>query len=198
MKPEAAAARVLQHALSRPPTLGRGRLVCLDGPAGSGKTTLAAAIADRAAGRVVHVVHMDDLYPGWRGLAEVLDLVSRLLDPLASGGTGHFRRYDWETDTLAEWHQVRPGGLLVLEGVGSGCRRWASLTTTLAWVVAPRETRRRRGLDRDGADHADLWRRWAVEEDALFAREKTRSRADIRVRTDDSGVAPRSATDNTD
>lgn len=186
MRPEAAAARVLQHALSRPPTLGPGRLVCLDGPAGSGKTTLAAAITERVGGQVVH---LDDLYPGWRGLAQVVTLVERLLSPLGHGQSGHYRRFDWETGSLAEWRPVRPGGLLVLEGVGSGCRRWAPLTTTLAWLAAPRTTRRRRGLDRDGPEYADLWRRWAVEEDSLFAREHTRSRADLEIGTDDSGAA---------
>ena len=36
---------MLALAASRPPTLGAGRLVCVDGPAGSGKTTLARALA---------------------------------------------------------------------------------------------------------------------------------------------------------
>ena len=39
-----AARDVLALAASRPPSLGAGRLVCVDGPAGSGKTTLAAAL----------------------------------------------------------------------------------------------------------------------------------------------------------
>jgi energy-coupling factor transporter ATP-binding protein EcfA2 len=182
VRPEAAAARVLQHALSRPPTLGPGRLVCLDGPAGSGKTTLAAAILRLSHGRT-QVVHLDDLYPGWRGLAEVRTHVQRLLTALAHGRGGHFRRFDWATDTLAEWHQVRPGGLLVLEGVGSGCLPWARLTTSLAWVEAPRPMRSRRGLDRDGPEVAELWRAWSVEEDALFAGERTRSRADLVIGT---------------
>ncbi len=65
MTPDAAAALVVQHALSRPPTLGAGRLVCVDGPAGSGKTSLADAVARRTAAQVVH---MDDLYGGWDGL----------------------------------------------------------------------------------------------------------------------------------
>ena len=47
MTPEAAATRVVQHTLARPPTLGAGRLVCVDGPAGSGKTSLADAVARR-------------------------------------------------------------------------------------------------------------------------------------------------------
>ena len=41
------ATRSSRSVLAAPPTLGAGRLVCVDGPAGSGKTTLAAAL-DRA------------------------------------------------------------------------------------------------------------------------------------------------------
>ncbi|MGO1280054.1 MAG: AAA family ATPase, partial [Cellulosimicrobium funkei] len=41
------------------------RLVVVDGPAGSGKTTLAAQLE---AALPAQVLHMDDLYEGWRGL----------------------------------------------------------------------------------------------------------------------------------
>ena len=43
--PSEVAGVVVDLALRRPPTLGDGRLVCIDGPAGSGKTTLAAEVA---------------------------------------------------------------------------------------------------------------------------------------------------------
>ena len=43
----------------------------IDGPSGSGKTTLAAEIEQHWNSAVkLQVVHMDDLYPGWDGLAE--------------------------------------------------------------------------------------------------------------------------------
>jgi hypothetical protein len=173
--PEAAAVRVVQHALSRPPTLGAARLVCVDGPAGSGKTTLAAAVADRTAAQVVH---LDDLYGGWDGLLWVAERVERLLRPLAGGWGGAWQRY-WHTGRFAEWHRVRPGGLLVLEGVGSGSRSWADLTTTLVHVEAPRSLRLRRGLERDGIEQAEHWRRFMVQEDLVLARERTRARADL-------------------
>ena len=44
------AAEVLSLARSRPPTLGSGRLICVDGPAGSGKTTLAEEVASLSRG----------------------------------------------------------------------------------------------------------------------------------------------------
>ena len=54
------------------PRLGGVRVIAIDGPAGSGKTTLGDALAERGAA----VLHLDDLYDGWSGL-EPLDVVSR-------------------------------------------------------------------------------------------------------------------------
>ncbi|MGI9157453.1 MAG: 4-amino-4-deoxy-L-arabinose transferase [Marmoricola sp.] len=181
MTPEAAAALVLEHALSRRPTLGRGRLVCVDGPSGSGKSTLASAILSRTPGQLVQV---DELFPGWDGFAEIPQRLERFLGPLAAGEDGHWQRYDWFTGRFAEWHRVRPGGLLVVEGVGSGHRRWTHLTTTLAWVEAPRAERLRRGLTRND-EMAEHWRRWQVQEDAMFATQQTRRRADVVVPNSD-------------
>ena len=177
------AARLAASAAARPATLGTGRLVCIDGPAGSGKTTLAAALATalaRGAGRAP-VVHMDDLYPGWDGLPLVADPVLGLLGALARGDPGRYRRYDWQACEHAEEHVVEPGPWLVLEGVGSGQRAWAPWTTLLVWVEAPAALRLQRGLARDGLAMRTHWLRWQADEQALFARDGTRGRADVTV-----------------
>ncbi len=171
------AEQVLELARSREPTLGRGRLVCVDGPAGSGKTTLAAEIAYLSGGAAV--VHMDDLYEGWGGLARVDEQLRTLLRPLAEGFSGTYRRWDWPGNTWAETVLVPPAPLLVLEGVGSGSSAHADLTTVLAWVEVPFELRMARGLQRDGDAVADHWRRWAEGEQEVFERERTRERADV-------------------
>ena len=171
--------QVLAHAQSRSPTLSEGRLLCIDGPAGSGKTTLAADVARLAPG--ARVVHMDDLYDGWRGLPRVVDQLDALLLPLARGLAGSYRRYDWHAARFAETVPVEPVELLILEGVGSGSLRHASLITTLVWVSAPSSVRVRRGFERDGAAVESQWRQWMVDEAEHFARERTRERADIMV-----------------
>jgi hypothetical protein len=38
-----------------------------------------------------------------------------------------------------------------------------------------------RGIARDGDAFAPHWEQWAVDEAAVFAREKTRERADVRI-----------------
>jgi hypothetical protein len=171
------AARVLELARSRQATLGDGRLICVDGPAGSGKTTLAAEIAALAGG--ASVVHMDDLFEGWGGLERVDEQLGTLLRPIAEGASGSYRRWDWPGNAWAETVLVSPTPLLVLEGVGSGASAYADLTTVLAWVEVPFELRMARGLERDGDAVVELWRQWAEDEQARFARERTRERADV-------------------
>jgi uridine kinase len=186
----ATAEDVVRRTLAAPATLGRRRLMCIDGPAGSGKTTLAAAVvAAVAPDRSVRLVHLDDVYPGWAGLGEGVDRVARLLvGPLARGEHGGYRRYDWVAGQEAEWHDVAPADLLVLEGVGAGSAAPAAHITTLVWVEAPREVRLARGLERDLRLHGvqedalrEQWAHWMADEDALHARDRTRDRADVVV-----------------
>jgi uridine kinase len=174
-----AAARVLDLVRTRPATLGRGRLVSIDGPAGAGKTTLAAQVAAMAPG--ARVIHMDDLYEGWNGLPEVSRQLAGLLRPLADRLPGSYRRYDWDAGAFAETVTVEPTDLLVLEGVGSGCRMQDDLIGALVWVDAPYDLRMRRGIDRDGEDFAPHWQAWSEAEQALFAQQRTRERADLVV-----------------
>jgi uridine kinase len=177
--PEATIAAVLEHAAGRPPLLDDGRLVCVDGPAGSGKTTLAAALADATGARVLH---MDDHYQGWQGLGEAPARIrDEILAPLASGVPGFYRRYDWERGEFAELHVVEPDDLLVLEGVGSGSRELAAYRSTLVWVSAPEDLRLERGLARDGEEAREHWLRWMDDERTHFDAHGTEAAADVRV-----------------
>jgi uridine kinase len=174
---------VLWTALMRGPTLGTSRLVCIDGLAGSGKSTLGEAVRDLAAETGSSaLVHLDDLLDGWDGLPQVAETLHRdVLVPLGEGRAGHYRRYDWHLGRFAEQRVVEPVDLLVVEGVGSGASAYASLVTTLVWVDAPAELRLTRGIARDGEALRPQWLRWTAAEDALFRRERTRERADVIV-----------------
>ncbi|MEI7059220.1 4-amino-4-deoxy-L-arabinose transferase [Nocardioides sp. CCNWLW239] len=173
-------ADLLMVAMSRPATLGPGRLVCIDGPAGSGKTTLATALAEATQ---APVVHMDDLYAGWDGLADGIAQLETVLLPLVEGAPGSYRRYDWHRGSYAETVLVPPSPLLVIEGVGSGAAAYDSFRSALAWVDAPEDVRKTRGLDRDGDTFAPHWDAWAAAEAAHFAENQTAARADIIVTT---------------
>ena len=74
-----------------------------------------------------------------------------------------------------------PAPLLVLEGVGPGSRAHAALITVLAWVEAPADLRLRRGLAGDGVRLDEHLPAWSAAEQAHFARDDTRARADLVI-----------------
>ena len=179
------AALVVALASSRPATLGPGRLVCVDGPAGSGKTTLGAEIAALTG---AHVVHGDDLMEGWAGFATVSRQLTGLVRALAAGRPGSYEVYDWHQGRFDGTVTVPPAPWLVVEGVGSGDPAIAAYVTTLVWVEVGDDLRLARGLARDGAHMEPHWREFMGSERALFDRHRTQERADVLV--DGTGARP--------
>ena len=163
----------------------RGRLVCVDGPAGSGKTTLGAELADRTGAQLIHG---DDLMEGWRGLDAVGRQLAGLVDALAAGRAGSYEHYDWLADRYDRTVEVPPAPWLVVEGVGSGAAAIAAFTTVLVWVEVDDERRLSRGMARDGEEMREQWLTFMHDERALFARERIRERADVVV--DGTGARP--------
>ncbi|HEY9379465.1 MAG TPA: uridine kinase [Jiangellaceae bacterium] len=162
-----------------PVRAGSTRVLAIDGPAGSGKSTLAARLASvlRAP-----VVHMDDLYPGWDGLAAAAPLLRNwIIEPITQGRPVRYQRYDWSRGGYGDWVDLPRTNVLVVEGCGCGSRIIGPYLSMLLWVEAPHEIRFARGIERDGEANRPLWERWARQEDALFEAEHTRERADHRI-----------------
>lgn len=156
-------------------------MVCVDGPAGSGKTTFAARLV-AALGPGAAVVHMDDVYAGWTLDGAIERLTAAVLRPLADGRPGAYHRYDWAADRFEDaTTAVAVPAVLVVDGCGSSPRAVDTWTTLRIWVESARPLRLARGLARDGDDLAGHWHRWQEAEALEFAREDTRARADLRV-----------------
>ncbi|PWD49993.1 uridine kinase [Serinibacter arcticus] len=156
-------------------------LVCVDGLAGAGKTTLAADLAGalRERGRTVAVVHMDDLYLGWTGLLAAHREVELIAASLERGETVTYRRYDWERDALAETVTVPRADVLLLEGCGSAPPAVDGVARLVVAVTAADDLRLTRGLARDGEAMRPEWLAFMADERALEARDRTTERADV-------------------
>ena len=170
--------------MALPPSCGLTRLVAIDGPGGAGKTTFAARLAASFAGAAVQVVHTDDFASwdnqfGWAGRIR-----AQLIEPLRRGEPGRYQRYDWVEKRFAEWHDVAPAPVVVMEGVGAAQRAFADALAMTVWVDTPPDVRLARGLARDGEHMRGFWEQWIAGERAHFAADRTRSRADFVVSGD--------------
>lgn len=159
---------------------GQTLFVGIDGRAGSGKSTLADAIAAAVPGSAV--VRVDDFagphVPEW----DWSRLRSQVLVPLLAGRPGHYQRWQWNRDEGAEWHHVPVGVLVVIEGVSSTRHEVGAPWARQIWVDAPRETRLRRAVQRDGAGMLAHWVDvWMPSEQAYIAREQPQRRVDLLV-----------------
>ncbi len=165
-------------------------LIGIDGCGGSGKSTLASELA--SAFSDVTIVGMDDFYlPSlfrkdkefilgqigstfdWRRLKE------QVLIPISQNLPAKYQRYDWNSDSFAEWHTVSPGGIVIVEGVYSTRRELADFYDFRVWVECPREVRLTRGIARDGEGARNLWEKeWMPVEDNYVARHRPHESAD--------------------
>jgi hypothetical protein len=171
------------------PRHGRTRVLAVDGRSGAGKTTFADRLVPllrEQPGRTVGLLHLDELYPGWDGLAAAVPLlVEGVLRPLAQGRPAGFTGWDWAAGAPGRWRPVPADDVLVLEGAGCGSRPCAPYLSLLVWLEAPEQLRRRRALARDGDLYTPHWDRWAAQEDLLLAAERTAERADLVLDTTD-------------
>ncbi|UOW00703.1 hypothetical protein [Agrococcus sp. SCSIO52902] len=140
-------------------------ITIVDGRSGSGKTALAERIA---AGSGARIIHMDDLYAGWHGLATGSRLLERgILAPLAEGRRAVWRRWDWAVGDWGAEDSAEPGEALVVEGCGSLTLESREHADLAIWLEAPEAVRRARALERDGDD--SWWMLWREQEDAHIA-----------------------------
>ena len=97
------------------------------------------------------------------------------------GGAAQYQRYDWPSETLAEWHTIEPAPIVIIEGVSAGRSEWAAHLSFLIWIETPPEERLRRGVNRDGIAALNDWEAYQASEDAHYERDPTRERADVVI-----------------
>lgn len=159
-------------------------VVVLDGRSGAGKSSLARRLVAGWPGRGrLQLVALDDVYPGWDGLADgAAYACETILRPHARGLIGVWERWDWGEGARAEAHAIDPSLPLVVEGAGLLTPEVARLADVSVWVDAPTSSRRTRALDRDGDTYRPHWDRWARQEDAHIDAHDPASLATLTVR----------------
>ena len=167
---------LIRWILERP---GPVRLVAIDGPGGAGKSTFAERLAAAADG--APIVHTDDFASADNPTNWWPQLLDQVILPLASGGHGRYQRYDWPSETLAEWRTVERSPIVIIEGVSAGRREWLEHLSFVIWIETPRATRLSRGIERDGPAAADDWESWMASEDGHYERDPTLQRADVVI-----------------
>ena len=155
-------------------------LLVIDGPAGSGKTTLALEMAELLKAQTVH---MDDLYDGWQGIEAGVSLLKDVvLKQFFAGSEISFSKYDWTLGCYQEKETVlEESAVLVVEGCGSGGVFLAELPHILVWIEADNHERLRRGLLRDGVDLKEEWLQFMLDEQIIYQQNNTKERADFRL-----------------
>lgn len=150
-------------------------VLLVDGRSGAGKTVLASRLAALTGAALVS---LDEVYPGWDGLAAGAAAVPGIIRD------GRWRRWDWARDAPGDAASVDRGGSLIVEGCGAISRASRALADHAWWLERTDAERKRRALERDGDAYAPHWERWAVQERSFATREGPRALADLVLGAD--------------
>ncbi|MFP3580621.1 aminodeoxychorismate synthase component I [Arthrobacter sp. SIMBA_036] len=167
-------------------------IIAVDGRSGAGKTTLAVELAARLREHHrVSLFHLEDIYPGWNGLAAGIDrYVATVLAPLSQGLAAEWTSWDWERHYDGATNVTLPAEVVIVEGVGAAAHSARHLLDAVVWVESPGEDRRRRALSRDGSTYEPHWDGWAAQEEEWLRSDAVIDAADVRVENPADGSAP--------
>jgi uridine kinase len=183
--------------------VGRSRplLVAIDGPSGSGKSHVAAEVAENLNAVVVpgddfyaaHVTYdeWDARTPAQRA-ADVFDwrrLRTEALEPLLAGRTASWHAFDFGakrsdgTFPLAKAPVTRePAAIVILDGAYSSRPELSDLVDLSVLVEVSPHERHRRLVERDGNAYTDGWqKRWNGAEEYYFTAVRPPSSFDLVV-----------------
>ena len=159
-------------------------LLAIDGPAGAGKTTLAAKLeAEYSAHSTVRTIHMDDLYNGWddalgKALTDTLQAIT------SAHQTGHectIKIFNWHLMKFDREEIIVPTDYLILEGVGAAQAVVRDAGAVTYWLDIDAETGLKRVLARDGAHIEKEMRQWQNQQSIHFAKDQTRENCEFKL-----------------
>ena len=158
------------------------RVFAIDGVAGSGKTTLASQLQLDLPGS--QVVHMDDLYSGWKDPLSQ-DLIKRvcdeILNPFLKGHEVIYRKFNWHQGVFDETIRIAPTQTLLLEGVGAGQSAFRKTLSRIIWVEIDPESGFKRVIARDGEKVKTEMLNFLKDQNKHFSAELTDKAADYTI-----------------
>ena len=167
-------------------------IIAIDGRSGAGKTTLAIELAARLREHhKVSLFHLEDIYPGWNGLAAGIErYASTVLAPLHRGEPADWVSWDWNAHYDGDTRTTLPAEIVLVEGVGAAAEAARPYLAAVIWADSPEQDRRSRALARDGESYEPYWDEWAAQELEWLAQDDVPAHADVRVHNLADGAAP--------
>jgi thymidylate kinase len=159
-------------------------LLAIDGPAGAGKTTLAAKLeAEFSAHSTVRTIHMDDLYEGWDGAlgSALTQTLEEITSAHLSGNECAIKIFNWQLMKFDREEVIAPTDYLILEGVGAAQAVVRKAGATTYWLDIDAETGLKRVLARDGAHIEKEMRQWQIQQSIHFDLDQTRENCEFKL-----------------
>lgn len=162
-------------------------LIGIEGFGGSGKSTVAAQLAEALADAVVvpidaFIVKEKVLEPWDAGAFDHARLVREVLEPASRGEAISYRALDWASNTLVGPIVVPRSRYLIVEGISAFVQPAGGYYDYTIWVDTPAEVARARGIDRDrGTENEQHWELWSRHDIEYLHRCRSNETADAIV-----------------
>ena len=168
-------------------------VLALDGRCGSGKTTMAAALAEQFPDSIV--LHTDDFYlppadrvPGWEQTPcanmDLARLRDEVLAPARAGKPVLYRAYSCREGAYLPPRPLGPAPLVIVEGSYSHHPSLAPYYDIRIFVTCSPDEQARRLRRREGERYSNFVERWIPLEEGYFAQYGIEKKADFEIVTD--------------
>ena len=167
-------------------------VLALDGRCGSGKTTMAAALAEQFPDSIV--LHTDDFYlppaqrePDWEKTPcanmDLARLRDEVLVPARDGQSVPYRAYSCREGAYQPVKQLKTQPLVILEGSYSQHPLLTPYEDFRVFVTCSDDEQSRRLQAREGERYTNFAARWIPLEEAYFAQYNVEVKADFAIDT---------------
>ena len=161
---------------------GQTKIIVIDGPAGSGKTTLAKSLSGLLEN--CPIIHMDEIYDGWENALSpktFKDLVEWIINPLLENNSIEYIKYDWNLEQRIEKVVINNSKVIIIEGVGSSSFEISKYASLKLWIEVNKETGINRVLTRDGLQIQEQMKTWQSQESKFFIENNSKENSDIWI-----------------